>query len=129
MRDIAKTLSEDINTNNGLIFEDHHEKGSDQYAEAKANAPEFVRKAIEEIPPENLKDRALLYQILGTGTPAYKMSKEAAEYIDKSETEDQTCGNCKSAYLRVANKHYICSQMRGEIKPEAWCKVWKPYKV
>lgn len=126
MKDIAKTLSEDINTNNGVIFEDHHD---DDYAKAKSNAPDHVKRAIEAISPEALKDRPLLYQVLGTGTPAYKMSKEAAGYIDKSETEDQTCGNCKSAYQRVVNKHYICSQMRGEIKPEAWCRIWKPYKV
>lgn len=104
----------------------------DPYEDAYESAPPEVRDAIErwreEVPDDEKSERPLLYWILGTGTPDYKMPKDMSQYTDKSEIEGQRCGNCEFAYFKLSNKKYICSQVRGKIRPAGWCKLWKPFK-
>ncbi len=121
-KDIARLMNEDCGEPGCGKFD---------YPKAGQNAPESVRQAIDEfhqLPDEQKTDLPLLYHILGSGTPDYKMSKEDSEYTDTSEVEGQTCENCKSAYQRVYNQHFICSQITGGIEPAGWCRLWKPGK-
>lgn len=99
-----------------------------EYEKAGENAQPGVKHDIEtwrEL-PDRVKDRVpLLYYLLGSGTPPYKMSKTDSLYVDESTTENQTCANCEFAYKKVVRDRYICSQIRGPIKPKGWCKLWK----
>lgn len=102
------------------------------YPNAGKNAPEGVREFIEEFRrrPERQRRRLpLLYEILGTGTPKYKLDKADVRYTDKSTTKGQKCGNCDHAYAKVVVPgRYICSWIRGKIKPAGWCDRWVPPK-
>ena len=100
-----------------------------QYQRAYENAPEEVRvliRAFMKKPKEYRNNVPLLWFILGrgNGTPPYKMSKSVSNY-NKVSTSTENCGNCRFTYMKVIDKKYICSQIRGAIKPEAWCKLWK----
>ena len=98
------------------------------YSGTGDNAPPEVKKAIlrwRELPKEERNAQPLLYWLLGSGTPPYKEAPQAADYTDESEVEGQTCANCEFAYLKIANKKFICSQISGHIKPKGWCKRWK----
>lgn len=98
------------------------------YPNAGKEAPSEVQKALKDWqnqPEEIRKNTPLLYWLLGSGTPEYKMPKDLAKYEGKSEVSGQTCANCEYIYLKIANKKYICSQIRGEISPKGWCKLWK----
>lgn len=98
------------------------------YPNVGHESPNGVKKAIEEWNKESneLKENTpLLYWLLGSGTPEYKMPKDLAKYESKSEISEQMCSNCEYIYLKIANKKYICSQIRGEISPKGWCKLWK----
>ena len=101
---------------------------ADQYPDAGKKASPEVQKIINDFKKGDKKHEVLLYHILGDGTPPYKMSKPEAKYADVSTVKGQTCGNCEYAYLKIANKKYICSQMRGRIETKAWCRLWKPAK-
>lgn len=99
------------------------------YAGAGEGAPESVQQAIEDFHklPESIKETTpLLYYILGSGTPPYKMTREDSEYTDKSQVDKHTCGNCTFTFRHVASKAYICSQIRDEIVPAGWCNQWSP---
>lgn len=99
-----------------------------QYSDAGKKAQPELKEAInrfKNMAPEARGDQVLLYWLLGAGTPDYKMSQEEAKYEAKSEHKSETCGNCAFAYQKVIDKRFICSQMRGDIKPEAWCKLWR----
>ena len=99
-----------------------------EYPRAGKNAPEGVRKTIEEfrqLPEEERARRPLLYYLLGDGTPPYKMSKEDSDYSDKTPLESQTCENCEFLYLKPYKNKYICSKIAGEIVPAGWCKLWE----
>lgn len=99
------------------------------YEDAGTDAQPEVQEALKRyaaMSPEERGDTPLLYWLLGSGTPPYKMSKEESEYVDDSETEGQTCENCAFGYVRTATGQLICSQIRGIIKPEGWCNLWKP---
>ena len=107
------------------------------YPRAGDNAPFEVQKAIDEfrqLPEEEVQNRPLLYWILGSGTPDYKMTKRDSHYstagsaqeeLIPGQTDIQKCGNCRFAFQRVISGQYICSQISGGISPEAWCKLWK----
>lgn len=84
----------------------------------------LLRRIVEEKSEEEIKSQILLYQILGSGTPQYKMSKEDSEYTDQSSGR-QKCINCEFLYQKVPSGEYICSQIRGKVKPEGWCNQWK----
>ncbi len=99
------------------------------YDDAGKDAPAKVRAAIVEyrkLPEEFRKDNPLLFWLLGDGTPLFKMTKVEAAYADPSPFKKQNCGNCLHSYSHVTSGTFICDQMRGAIKPEAWCRVWKP---
>lgn len=85
----------------------------------------FLKRFVEENSEEEVKNSILLYELLGSGTPEYKMSQDASEYTDQSSGE-QKCSNCEFLYKKVTREDtYICSQIRGEVEPEGWCNQWK----
>jgi len=97
-----------------------------QYQEAYDLASPETKKVIEAFQkePKELRDKKpLLYYILGSGTPPYKMSKEDSKYVDKAKGR-RNCGNCIFTFQNTVKKTYICSQIRGTIKLGAWCKLW-----
>lgn len=102
-------------------------KIDEQYKEAYEKAPAETKKAIERFmsKPEKLRSmKPLLYFVLGSGTPPYKMSKKDSLYVDKS-VKKQNCGNCIFTYIKYVDKKPICSQIRGTIKLGGWCKLWE----
>jgi len=113
-----------------LMENDNDDEKSKQYDYENAGdkAPEEVREAIEKfknLDPNERETNILLYWLLGSGTPPYKMSKEDSEYVDGVEDGNQVCANCEFMYQKVPSGEYICSQIRGKIKPGGWCKLWK----
>lgn len=100
------------------------------YEDAVKNAPPGVANRLLEfanLPEEEREDTTLLYYILGTGTPAYKMSQELSEYDPEGGSAEQNCGNCEYMYLKLKTGQYICSHIRGEVHFKGWCKLWKGY--
>lgn len=96
------------------------------YKEAYLKAPLETKKCIEKFlkEPEKLRaNKPLLYYVLGSGTPPYKMSKKDSLYSDKS-INNQKCSNCIFTYIKYVDKTVICSQIRGTIKLGGWCKLW-----
>lgn len=107
------------------------QQDEDNYENAGKNAPEEVQQAVERwrsLSDEEKAAKPLLYWLLGSGTPDYKMSKREAGYVDNSEDPASKCGNCEFQYLKTSNKHFICSQISGEITPNGHCKLWKKGK-
>lgn len=99
-----------------------------KYPNAGKQAPAEVKKAIADfrrLPIVTKRDLPLLYYILGDGTPPYKMDPKDADYVGHS-VNGQNCANCDSAYLHVGSQTYICDQIRDDIEPEAWCRLWNP---
>lgn len=114
------------------VFEDFfgsEKKGlNSQYLYPKAgiNANPNVQKAIEQfrnLPDDVKKNKPLLYWLLGSGTPPYKMSKKDSSYQGKPY-RGQNCGNCRFTFMRFLNKELICSQIQGNIELDHWCKLW-----
>ena len=96
------------------------------YPKAGVNANPLVKKAITEfrnLPNEVKEQKPLLYWLLGSGTPPYKMSKKDSAYQGKPY-RGQNCGNCRFTFMRVLNKELICSQIEGNVEIEHWCKLW-----
>lgn len=96
------------------------------YPRAGVNAPPMVKQAIEQfrnLPNQVKEEKPLLYWLLGSGTPPYKMSKKDSLYKGKSY-RGQNCGNCRFTFMRWVNKELVCSQIEGNIKLEHWCKLW-----
>lgn len=99
---------------------------NNDYPSAGDDAPPEIKSKIDEMLEKGLPDDLpLLYAILGSGTPPYKMSKDDSEYQDEPSGEQQ-CSNCEFAYKKVVRDRYICSQIRGPIKSEGWCRLWVP---
>jgi hypothetical protein len=99
----------------------------EQYREAYEKAPEETKDAIERFMqlPKKVRDwKPLLYYVLGAGTPPYKMSKKDSAYTDVS-TKKQNCANCIFTYIKYVENKPICSQIRGTIRLEGWCKLWQ----
>jgi hypothetical protein len=110
------------------FFGSQNEKVTNEYLypQAGANANPLVKKAIEQfrnLPNDVKADKPLLYWLLGSGTPPYKMSKKDSLYKGKSY-RGQNCGNCRFTFMRWVNKELICSQIQGNIELEHWCKLW-----
>jgi len=100
----------------------------DQYPEVPVeDMPDGVKEEIErfkQLDDEQRDPQILLYWLLGgRGTPPYKMSKEESEYESESDGEEY-CGNCEYAYYSNETGELICSQIRGKIDWEGWCKLW-----
>jgi hypothetical protein len=99
----------------------------EQYKDAYDKAPEETKRAIEEFMklPENVRaNKPLLYYVLGSGTPPYKMSKKDSKYVDVAKGR-QKCSNCIFTYIKYVDNKPICSQIRGTIALGGWCKLWK----
>jgi len=99
-----------------------------RYAKAGDKAQPGIKKDIEafhKLPPEEKAKTSLLWWLLGSTTQDYKMSKKDALYTEKSKVKNQKCSNCRFAYIHVVSGIHICSNMRGQIKPEAWCRLWE----
>lgn len=114
------------------IFEDffgsENERADSKYIYPKAgvNANLYVKKAIREfrkLPNEVKENKPLLYWLLGSGTPPYKMSKKDSQYQGEP-FRGQNCGNCRFTFMRVVNKELICSQIEGNVEIDHWCKLW-----
>ena len=100
----------------------------EQYRRAYELAHPQVKVAIEEFlkkPKKYRESVPLLYFLLGAGTMSYKMSKEVAEYVNQSRIKTQNCKNCIFGFQNVVTKQVVCSKMRGFVKYEGWCKLWK----
>ena len=98
----------------------------EQYQEAYDLASKETKRVIESFQnePKELRDKKpLLYYILGSGTPPYKMGKKESGYVDVSSGR-QKCANCIFTFQNTLKKTYICSQIRGTIKLGGWCKLW-----
>ncbi len=67
----------------------------------------------------------LLYWLLGSGTPPYKMAPGEAGYVNPS-TGAQTCANCAHAWQNPSTGVLICAMIRDPIVPAAWCRFWAP---
>lgn len=103
------------------------------YEYPAAGGPEAqpeVRQAVERWRNEEMDDpddtrhtTPLLYWLLGSGTPPYKMSKEDAAY-QGSPNAGERCADCEYAYEEVATGAVICSQMRGRISLDGWCRLF-----
>lgn len=101
-------------------------KIDEQYQEAYEKAPAETKRVIESFQqkPKSFRDKKpLLYYILGSGTPPYKMGKKESAYVDEASGK-QNCGNCIFAFKSVVKKTVICSQIRGTVKLAGWCKLW-----
>lgn len=102
-------------------------KEEHDYEAAGSRAQAEVQQAIErfrKLPLAERSDRPLLYWLLGEGTPAFKMSKEDSNYQSVPQGK-QRCANCEFAYKKVVRDQFICSQIEDDIKPQAWCRLWK----
>lgn len=100
-----------------------------EYPDAPAeDAPDEVKEAVErwreEVPEEVKEQEPLLYYLLGSGTPPYKMDKDDAEYIHEPQGI-QRCANCEYGYIEAESGEMICSQIRGQVRANHWCRLWK----
>lgn len=86
-------------------------------------AKEFVDRLAREGYDGSTADDALLYELLGTGTMPWKMSKEDADYVEEP-VGGAYCGNCKYAWYSNQTGKLVCSKMRGYIEYDAWCRLW-----
>ena len=85
-----------------------------------------VRAAIarfKRLPESQKRCQPLLYWLLGAGTPPYKMGKAESAYVQQAVGREN-CANCIFAYQNVTTKRFICSQIEGDILPQAWCRLW-----
>ena len=99
----------------------------EQYKEAYERAPQETKRAIEKFMslPANVRaNKPLLYYVLGSGTPSYKMSKRDSKYVDVAKGREK-CSNCIFTYIKYVDNTPICSQIRGTIALGGWCKLWK----
>lgn len=105
---------------------DGYKKANNPNQIAGEKAPKGVRLAILEwrkLPKKERDKKPLLYWLLGSGTPPYKMSKKDSNYIGKS-VKGMNCGNCRYTFRRHVNDELICSQIKGNIKLDHWCRLW-----
>lgn len=102
------------------------------YPKAGKDAHPGVKEAIKEfkeLPDEKKSETPLLYWLLGSGTPEYKMSKPDSNYAEETPVDDQTCDNCEFAYTKTitigsGDPDIICSQVTGRIHDKGWCRLW-----
>lgn len=97
----------------------------DQRAEPQPEVKKAVQR-FRDMDPSERDTNILLYFLLGSGTPPYKMSKEDSQYSDTGGTQEEACANCTFLYQKVVTGEHICSQIRGEVKPGGWCNQWAP---
>jgi len=85
-------------------------------------AVEFLERMEREGYDPSEEDEALLYELLGTGTPEWKMSKEDADYKQEPEGSE-ICANCQYYYVGTDGEG-VCSKVRGQVYAEHWCRLW-----
>lgn len=108
-----------------LIEQDKYEYVSvDENAEPQPEVKEAVKR-FRNMDPEERDTNILLYWLLGSGTPPYKMSQEDAQYSRNAGNQKQACLNCEFFYQKVPTGSYVCSQIRGNVHPEGWCNQWQ----
>lgn len=107
--------------------EDSHDVQIEGYPELPPDnaRPELVEllKAISEDDEFDPLEQPVLFELLQDSAPAYKMPKSAVNYTE-DDAGEQVCANCEYAY-RGMDGRMICSQVRGEIKGEAWCNLFE----
>jgi hypothetical protein len=84
---------------------------------------EALERWREEVDDDVKENTPLLYWLLGTGTPPYKMEKGDADYDTKPHGE-MRCGNCEYYYEGMDGSG-VCSQVRGNIQRSHWCRLWE----
>ena len=99
------------------------------YTEALKNSPSWVQDAYDEfekLPIETQKQTPFLYFLLGKGkgTPPFKMSMKDSDYRSVSKNPNYICGNCIFYYKNPVKKIGVCSQIRGNVGYDAWCRLW-----
>lgn len=99
-----------------------------EYGSAIAGAPVWVMKAWDAYrgqPAGFRRAVPFLYFLLGgKGTPAFKASKPFSWYLRETPIPGFTCASCPYAYEKVTQRGvFICPQVRGQIRPEAWCVI------
>jgi hypothetical protein len=109
----------------------YHRRMPFQYPEAGLRAQPEVKAAIRRwrhsVGQGIKQDMPLLYWLLGSGTPPYKMSKRDSHYGPPPHyVSRQRCDNCTFAYVGVTTERFICSQIEGTIEPKLWCRLWRP---
>lgn len=109
-----------------LSFADEKEDSYPEvpHEDSPPEVKEAVRRFKQEVPDDEKEDTPLLYWLLGTGTPEYKMSKKDAAYKEEPE-DDMVCSNCQYYYEGVDGEA-VCSKVRGQVYPEHWCRLWAP---
>lgn len=108
----------------GMRIRYHGLVANNDYPDLPQASPAFVPAV--RLLQRGLPDQTpLLYALLGSGTPPYKMSPADATYVSSAPMSRMTYGNCVRAYQHVTSKTFICDQIRGEIQPSAWCRLWK----
>jgi hypothetical protein len=94
----------------------------------KSNAAREVQEAVqrfrEEVSESTKRETPLIYWLLGTGTPEYKMSKEDAGYKQEPEGT-MVCSNCQYWYVG-SDGEGVCSKVRGQVWESHWCRLWAP---
>ena len=128
-----KSLLESITEGFDGIYHQNEEPAGEgfMYPDAGELAQPEIKAAIERFRKLDETERSkqpLLFWLIGESTPDLKVSKRDSQYTDKSQVENQTCGNCHFAYTRsaVGNRH-ICSQIDGPVELPGWCNRWMPY--
>ena len=109
------------------LFENLAEKESHLYTHLdESNLSDGVLLELDKfrhLPLEQRKKQPLLYHLLQSGTPPFKITQKDAKYQNKPK-DSMACMNCEFLYLKTANKKYICSQISGEVSPEGFCNYW-----
>lgn len=93
------------------------------YQDAYNAAPEATKAAILDALQDVDDDTPLLYAVLGSGTPPFKMPKEAADYRDEPDGGER-CANCEFFYVG-ADGDAICAKVRGGVRGAHWCRLWQ----
>ena len=109
-----------------MMADEESSNGMFAYQDAGRDAPELVQQAIDDFHnlPSYIKNKKpLLYWLLGSGTPPYKMAPEDVEYTPMHDTEAM-CHNCEFMYMKMSNGSKICSQILGNVSPSCWSNQW-----
>ena len=106
---------------------------SDDYSDALKDAPEWIKLAWKEynnMGKDYMYNNPFLWFVLGKGkgTPPYKSSKKDSKYIDPTPYPKLYCGNCIFYYIQPLRKIGLCSQIRGKVDYDAFCKLWAGLK-
>lgn len=100
------------------------------YKDALKDSPEWIKMAWEEyqkMGAEYMSNHPFLWFVLGKGkgTMPFKSSKKDAKYVHPSPYKGAYCGNCIFYYVQPIRKTKVCSQMRGKVGYDAFCKLWE----